>query len=65
MRGEGTCPKALDDNAEGTSHCIHRRVRKGDFVCCWCGDLFVGDDDEPGGRHGQYRPRSRRSDRSP
>lgn len=57
MRGEGTCRKAPEDNCEGTSHCVHQRVRIGDLICCWCGDLFIDDDTEGRGRHGQYRPR--------
>lgn len=59
MRGEGTCPKAPDHAHEGQSHCVHARVRHGDLVCCWCGDLFVGDDEVPG-PHGQYKPRRRK-----
>ena len=61
MRGEARCAKAPDDAAEGSSCCIHLRVRAGDFVCCWCGSLFEATDDEhPGARHGQYRPRRKK-----
>jgi hypothetical protein len=62
MKGLDTrCTKAPDDNLEGTSCCIHLRVRKGDYICCWCGNLFMGDDNSfPEGRHGQYRPRRER-----
>jgi hypothetical protein len=59
VRGEGTCSKAPDHAHEGSSHCIHCRIRSRDFVCCWCGDLFISDDDEAPGPHGQYRPRIR------
>ena len=60
MRGLDTrCEKAPDDAAEGSSCCVHLRVRKGDYICCWCGNLFVGD--EPAqGPHGQYQPRRER-----
>lgn len=58
MRGDGQCARAPDNAAEGIAHCIHPRVRHGDFVCCWCGDLFVGDETPPG-PHGQYKPRRR------
>lgn len=55
MKGYGTCKEAPDHNAEGTSHCIHRRPVDDDYICCWCGDLFVGEDDEhPNEEHGQY-----------
>lgn len=58
--GEGRCAKAPEDvAAHGDRHCVHRRPRRGDLICCWCGDLFI-DDDQPSGAHGQYRPRGER-----
>ena len=63
MRGEDThCTKAPDDNAEGLSCCIHHRPRKHDYICCWCGNLFVEtvDDWAAAAPHGQYRPRRER-----
>jgi hypothetical protein len=60
MIGEGRCAKAPEDvAAHGDRHCVHRRVRNGDLICCWCGDLFV-EDETPPGEHGQYRPRGER-----
>lgn len=60
MKGLDTrCSKAPDDNLEGTSCCVHLRWRKGDYICCWCGNLFEGYGFD-GGRHGQYRPRRER-----
>lgn len=60
MKGLDTrCRAAPDDNLEGTSCCVHLRVRHNDYICCWCGDLFEGDP-FPTGRHGQYRPRRER-----
>ena len=59
MWGEGTCDKSRGDNEEHPRHCIHLRPRTGDFVCCFCGDLFEGFDIARG-PHGQYRPRGER-----
>lgn len=59
MKGEGSCREAPDDNEEGTSHCIHLRVRNNDFVCCWCGDLFEGYEASCG-PHGRYQPKRER-----
>lgn len=60
MNGEGICKKAPDYNLEGLSHCIHQRVRAGDFVCCWCGDLFVDDEEKADDAwHGRYKPKRR------
>lgn len=59
MKGEGTCSKSPDHADEHPEHCIHYRVKYGDFICCWCGWLFEGH--EPSlGAHGQYRPRRER-----
>ncbi len=62
MKGEGYCKVAAEkDGAEGSSHCIHLLVRRREYVCCWCGDLFHADepDEHPNHWHGQYRPRRR------
>lgn len=41
---------------EGVHEDHHLHVRDdGDLVCCWCGDLFVSDDDN---EHGEYAPKS-------
>jgi hypothetical protein len=53
------CDERADDAEEGSSCCIHLRVRAGDYVCCWCGNLFEGDD-PPTGRHGRYLPRRKK-----
>lgn len=56
MRGEGLCSKSCEDNAEYPHHCIHARPRHRDYVCCFCGDLFEGDEGAIG-HHGQYLPK--------
>jgi hypothetical protein len=59
MRGDGICKHAPEDSAEAPFHCLHIRPRHGDYVCCWCGDLFLGDDIAATGPHGRYQPRRR------
>jgi len=44
----------LEPGGDGR-HCYHRHDGPGGYVCCWCGDCFVDDDnDHP--THGEYVP---------
>lgn len=55
MKGDGLCPKAPDDAALGTAHCLHVQTKHSCLICCWCGGLFIAD--EVPGTHGPYKPR--------
>lgn len=53
MKGEGTCSKVPEHAYHYPGHCVHPRPRKGDLICCFCGDLFEPEEPVPG-PHGQY-----------
>lgn len=49
------CP----DHPDGEPHCLHQADSLSDGyvdeVCCWCGDLFVGEEFRRGD-HGEHMP---------
>lgn len=54
------CEEHAKLNTGEEQHCYHDRNGGSEKVCCWCGDLFIGDFDK-GTRHGQYKPKSVKS----
>lgn len=48
------------DEDTGQKHCFHpitEGEHKGDLVCCWCGDIYLGDRVRDPGEHGPYVPK--------
>jgi hypothetical protein len=52
------CDAVPEEEACAPGHCTHSREaqHENDEVCCWCGDLFLGDDPDGTHRHGPYKP---------
>jgi DNA-binding CsgD family transcriptional regulator len=42
MHGDRFCGAVPDGSTTYPDHCLHG-VATGDQACCWCGDVFVGD----------------------
>jgi hypothetical protein len=47
------CRIVPEEAGAAPRHCFHP-YRKGDAICCWCGDLFL--DEQSTWQHGDYLP---------
>jgi DNA-binding CsgD family transcriptional regulator len=43
MHGEKFCGAVSEGEGSYPDHCLHGALT-GNLACCWCGDVFVGDD---------------------